>query len=525
MIRDLLQTAEDAHVEADVVVVGAGIAGLIMADRLRKDGLKVAILESGSERQVDERHELNRVEIAGDPYAGAEDGRFRCLGGTSTRWGGAMLPFLPVDMQSHSAGWDARWPVEFEEVQPYQDELNALFALPSGPFDRPDLYPASEGGVRFLPRLAAWPAFGRRNVATLLRDRLTKDQGLEVWLNAHVTGSTLSPAGRVERIVATAPDGRKLTARAAHFVVAAGAIESTRLLLLLDRANDERLFAPAAVLGRYFHDHLSAHSASLEVRDRKLLGDLAGFRFETNGMRNLRFEPAEETRIQRRLPGGFTHIVFASLERDGFEALRDIYRGLQRRRLPSGGDVGLLARNLPWFARAAWKRFVGRQLLLPDRADFKLNVIVEQHPHRDNRITLSSERIDRHGLPLARIEWQVRADDIDNHRRMFALFGEYWQKAHLTRAAALEARDPELVAEELRTGGGTYHPGGTTRMSASPGEGVVDPMLRAHAVPNLSVVSTSAFPTGGAANPTYMLMLFALRSAAALAADLGRGTR
>jgi choline dehydrogenase-like flavoprotein len=50
-------------------------------------------------------------------------------------------------------------------------------------------------------------------------------------------------------------------------------------------------------------------------------------------------------------------------------------------------------------------------------------------------------------------------------------------------------------------------------MGTGPGDGVVDTDLRTFRVPNISVVSTSVFPTIGGANPTMTLMLAALRAA------------
>ena len=55
------------------------------------------------------------------------------------------------------------------------------------------------------------------------------------------------------------------------------------------------------------------------------------------------------------------------------------------------------------------------------------------------------------------------------------------------------------------------HQIGTTRMSASPKEGVVDPNGRVHGVGNLYVLGSSVFPTGGAANPTLTIIAMALR--------------
>jgi choline dehydrogenase-like flavoprotein len=62
-------------------------------------------------------------------------------------------------------------------------------------------------------------------------------------------------------------------------------------------------------------------------------------------------------------------------------------------------------------------------------------------------------------------------------------------------------------------------------MGKSRATGVVDGELRAFSVPNLTVVSTSSFPTGGGANPTFMLMAFALRAANRIARDLRRVAR
>jgi choline dehydrogenase-like flavoprotein len=54
-------------------------------------------------------------------------------------------------------------------------------------------------------------------------------------------------------------------------------------------------------------------------------------------------------------------------------------------------------------------------------------------------------------------------------------------------------------------------------MGRGPTDGVVDSEFRVFRVPNLSLVSTAAFPTGGGANPTMMLMMAALRTADRLA--------
>ena len=63
-------------------------------------------------------------------------------------------------------------------------------------------------------------------------------------------------------------------------------------------------------------------------------------------------------------------------------------------------------------------------------------------------------------------------------------------------------------------------------MSERPEDGVVDPNLAVHGVPNLHVASSSAFVTSSHANSTFMILVLALRLAEHLSrelADLRRG--
>ena len=83
VIRDLAAADENQTREADILVVGAGTAGLLIAVLLSRKGSHVVVVESGGEQQAEDRHPLNEVVQLGETYHGAEDGRFRCLGGRS----------------------------------------------------------------------------------------------------------------------------------------------------------------------------------------------------------------------------------------------------------------------------------------------------------------------------------------------------------------------------------------------------------------------------------------------------------
>ena len=122
-------------------------------------------------------------------------------------------------------------------------------------------------------------------------------------------------------------------------------------------------------------------------------------------------------------------------------------------------------------------------------------------------------RRDLFGVPLAEIHWQVSRGDIQNYEAVLSAFCDYWSRSSLAAVGSLVIHDRDQWSDSLISGGGIYHPGGCLRMGFSAGTGVVDRDLRTFAVPNLRVISTATFPTGGSANPTMMLMLLALRAA------------
>lgn len=356
MIKDLTG-AGAVSLDADVLIVGAGTAGLVMAVELVKKGLKVVCLESGGRQQKEDEHPLNEVVHLKSVYDGAAHGRFRCLGGTSTRWGGALIPFLPSDLD------EKHWPIKAQEVEAYRGAVESFFGLSHGSYTLDDVLGEGQGRVDHVARLAKWPPFAKRNVANLLSNEIKTEKQIEIWLNATATQFEVED-GRLEKVRADAPDGSQISVRAREVIFAAGAIETTRLLLLLDQQNNGEICAADDQLGRHFHDHLSVVAARLEPSDRKALNRLIGFRFEPGGvMRNLRFELAIDSPARATVRPCFAHIAIEEGVGGGFDVLRDLFRFIQQRRFPKLSTLMQLGLSSPWLMRAVWWRYVENRLL------------------------------------------------------------------------------------------------------------------------------------------------------------------
>ena len=93
----------------DYTIIGAGVAGILLAVKLAEKGKTVLLIESGHFEEDDKRQELNRVEQTGKTVENAINGRKRAVGGTSIAWGGQSLPFSKLDFEEkpwvENSGW------------------------------------------------------------------------------------------------------------------------------------------------------------------------------------------------------------------------------------------------------------------------------------------------------------------------------------------------------------------------------------------------------------------------------------
>jgi len=148
-----------------------------------------------------------------------------------------------------------------------------------------------------------------------------------------------------------------------------------------------------------------------------------------------------------------------------------------------------------------------------------VDAISEQRPDPNSRIVLS-ERTDRLGVPLAKVDWRIN----DDERRTIVRIGQ------LTGDAFVGVGLPEPILEPWvagnRPGEGVLidmaHSAGTTRMSNNPKLGVVDENCQIHGVHGLYVAGGSTFPTSGHANPTLMILAVAIRLADKIKSELAR---
>ena len=147
---------------------------------------------------------------------------------------------------------------------------------------------------------------------------------------------------------------------------------------------------------------------------------------------------------------------------------------------------------------------------------------VEPAPYPESRVTLDSET-DPLGLRRVRLVWKTTALEMRSIHRMKEILAVELGRRQIGRmflgsdTNAITVPLGEAPWEPVTM---AAHHMGTTRMSTSPSDGVVDRNCQVHDVSNLFVAGSSVFPTVGFANPTFTIVALSIRLAEHLAVSL-----
>src|ERR1035438_1269783 len=278
----------------DVCIVGSGPVGMALAFECESLGIEVLMLESGGSHAGLKTAEASRAKIMdAHRHAAMEIAVCRALGGTSWTWAGRCVPYDDIDFEPRSHVPGPGWPIGHDEVKPWYGKA-AEYLLCGGDvfLSTPeflhslgaDVSAASEyllcGGDVFLSTpeflhslgadvsaafLERWASESR--LALVHRARLERSTGITLCLNSTASGLDFAENGRTVVGVQVATPAGRLTAKARDIVVAAGGVESTRLLLAVQRHWPNHFGGADGALGRYYMGHISGKIAS--IADRK----------------------------------------------------------------------------------------------------------------------------------------------------------------------------------------------------------------------------------------------------------------
>lgn len=465
--------------QPDVVIVGGGLSGLLMADRLGRRGLHCVVLEAGPSLSGTPPENASDFDAAvkdllrvdGDAWRFRSIGlpyewtRVRALGGRSLLWGG-WCERMDAQNICDAQALDSPWPITLDELAPYYRIAERKLHVRTSHLD-PFFHPVKTalGLVVESKRVAVLASQERVLCGLDLPQRRIRCHAVALRLH-----STDGCVRRVEFVDAQSGKVSYLAAKA--FVLCASPVETARLLL------DSDLTQASDQVGGNLVDHLVASCLAILPYPAPRMGPPSPLERSALIPRfvNLPGQPARDYRsgfsVELRGPLPLTELGKRSIEELG----------------------------IPW--REA-----------NELSYCLVHAIGEAHPHPKRFVTLKRDQQDSFGrpIPLISLAWS------DEQKRMAADMNE-------SVAAVADALSPPgsriIGLRDPLLPGGIAHEAGVARMAVHPQQGVVGPRGAVFGTGGLYVADASIQPTGLDRHPTLTLMALTLRIADAIWHDI-----
>ena len=146
MITDANTLPPNQTIETDLLIIGAGPAGITIAQKFAGTDIRVVLLESGGESYDYDAQDLNRGTITGTHAEPLDASRLRLLGGTSNHWAGWCRPLEREDFEVREDWPESGWPISRDDLTPYYDKATELCQLPRKTFDDIKYWQSQLGG-------------------------------------------------------------------------------------------------------------------------------------------------------------------------------------------------------------------------------------------------------------------------------------------------------------------------------------------------------------------------------------------
>jgi choline dehydrogenase-like flavoprotein len=457
------------------------------------------------------------------------------VGGGTVHWAGWFPRPMPSDFIQRSLHGDvpgaglADWPYRYEELEPFLTKVEWAFGCAgldgadkncpprSRPYPTPPLPPTRFGetfyracerlGINAHPIPQAlitkpfsggrapknftgfWNLYGepsgmRSGTATTFVPEALATGNYELRTECYVTRVTVNARGEAKGVVYRDAEGCEVEQEARIIILSAGAIESTRLLLMSSGPRfPDGLANSSGLLGKNatFHEYVYA----VGLFDRQVIDPLNGY-------------------AGHYLSGGSMQF---------YES--DAKRGHINGSIIGASQVG---QPINWMlpGRPSW----GEAAKEADREFFlhsmKIGVCLHDLPVEGNRVDLDPTVKDAWGLPAARITHKSHENDLKLAK---------WQLAKNSEILDAAGASQITSVQHTRCTGNTFHQHGTARMGVDPTRSVLNEWCEAHDVPNLYVVDGSGFPTALGVNPTLTMMAHAWRASEFIADHHAKGRK
>lgn len=498
MLFDLEKNEFPTQDHYDLVIIGAGAAGISIAKQFIDKPFQILLVESGDFEYNQETQDLYKGETEGN-LPGTNDylhhSRLRYFGGSTNHWAGWCRPLDHIDFEKRDWVPNSGWPISRLDLEPYYRGAEKLVGI--NPF--PELESReTDWASRDIDQLKVRaPYFQFSTPPTRFgikyRNELLNAENIDILINANVKDIRLNEGkNHVETIHAVSLNSNEVSVLAKQTILACGGIENPRILLNCRNDNSAGLGNQNDVVGKYFieHPHYFRTSGWLITWGFQ---EWDSFWYKVNRRIKHHLERARYRRV---------YCISEQAMRE--EELLNISVDIMNTTEFENSALNDAGKLFAYSIKELSEKFLVDPGLLEEAQISKLYIRAEQEPVESNQVSLIDEK-DQLGMQKVKLRCQVHDHELESYRRSLELMG---------RAFGLEKRGRMRIDidNNSHVAGGAHHIG-TTRISRDPQQGVVDLNCRVHGLENLYIAGSSVFPTAGFANPTLTILALSLRLA------------
>ena len=423
MIIDGKQFDRSQAFRADICIIGAGVAGIVLANELIGSGKKVLLVDSGGENYEQATQDMCKAERFPTTLPDPHYSRLRFLGGSSNHWENNTSPFSPIDFEKRDWVPNSGWPISYSDIEHYY--LKAAYycgteedgydsAYWSEQLSAKDLLVGSQAIETGMAKSAIPPV----RFFYQYGDALKKYDDIKILIHANLIDIEFNPENKkVETVTVQSLNSKKHSISAEHFVFCLGGIENARMLLIFNEKYQNQLGNQGDSVGRYFMEHPTVRAAHLftQNQDKYKL-----YQRHNIGKRNIlgffqikdeKLKTARTTNIRMPLMPA-THYDMS----DGISSFHVITDAAKNTEVPDdfGTHLFNILTDMDMVIEAVSRKSLDTSLFdsAGEFAGFQSPMMTEQSPYRENRIKLGSDR-DVLGLKKIIIDWQIMQHDKD----------------------------------------------------------------------------------------------------------------
>jgi choline dehydrogenase-like flavoprotein len=261
------QNIEDGTVlDADICIIGAGPAGISLAQEFVSHSAKVVLLESGGSNAEPWTQRLNDGLVVGTAYAGLQQTRHRQIGGTACIWntplngdvGAKYVPLETCDLEPRTDSDYVGWPFELNHLQSFYARAQSVCGLGQYNYSGKQSHRLKTSFT--LPDAKVRHSvfqFGSASIFTENHLRaINSSDNIELLFHATACAIKIQSQGHsMTTIEAGTLAGNRFRIMSGIVVLAAGAIENARLLLASREPGQDAPGDRYGWVGRCFMEH------------------------------------------------------------------------------------------------------------------------------------------------------------------------------------------------------------------------------------------------------------------------------